>query len=152
MNGLVCYDVNGNTLNELYQWEVDRTILISGADITTVPQVHFANARTTNALPVAPTLADGILSVDVPDILLQQAEVLYIYLVYGTDNELRTEYAFRIPVYPRKKPAEYTYSESDLISLYSLEQRVSYLEQHGSGGSGGASFSVDGEVLVLNNS
>ena len=72
--------------------------------------------------------------VNVPDILLQDAVPLIVYISYNPDGDIgTTEYAIRIPVMPSKRPSDYVYNPESGGS------------SGGSGGSGG------GSVTVVNN-
>lgn len=107
---IICLDIDGYPLSNFYQWDNNQKIVIEGATLSPVPSVHFANPKHRTALVVAPIVSEESLIVDVPNLLLQQAETLtvYIYEENGEDGH-RTRHTILIPVIPRPKPDDYEY-------------------------------------------
>lgn len=63
-----CLDLNGNTINKFYQWDIDQKIVIKldgcGENyLRNTPEVHFCNVSRTEALIVR-SLKSGNISVD----------------------------------------------------------------------------------------
>lgn len=127
------YDYNGNALDRLYQWDCNITIKINGAPTTPLPVCHFADKEKCIAY-VVPCETDGDkLVTKVPNIILQQPTFIAAYVVYsqpiGDDrNESRTKFDFRIPVFPRAMPEEYTYTENiDYVNWVELSEQAQEL-------------------------
>lgn len=132
MSTLTCYDSNGNALSELYQWDVDRTVVIGGAEIMKNTTIHFCNRRHNRALVVPATISGNDIMAPIPNILLQDAEVLVIYIYQeSTDGEQKTTGTLAIPVKPRQKPEDYTYTENiEYANWVKLEQQaIALLEE-----------------------
>lgn len=123
-----CLDSYGNTINYFTQWDVDQKIIIPidsrslqnaklpSSPAYALPEVHFGNSARSETLLVRSDFVDAeTISVDVPNILLQEPYPLFVY-VYLTDPEdvssqkiiLQNE----IPVRKRQKPSDYFYIEN----------------------------------------
>lgn len=122
----------------LYQWDLNRRIRITGEGIDLVSEVHFGT------LVVRPISADGCLTANIPNILLQAAEHIKVYLVLTAGEEKHTLGEYELRVIAREKPSDYIYAETEVSSYESLEKRVSELEQ--SGGTGGILKETDPTV------
>lgn len=116
-----CLNLNGDTINRFYQWDIDQKIVIdlNGCDeryLQNPPEVHFSNLSRKEALVVRSTVKAGdIIIADVPNILLQEPYPLLVY-VYLTDaddsSSQKTILYSEIPVRKRAKPSDYLYVEN----------------------------------------
>ena len=133
-----CLNLNGDTINRFYQWDIDQKIVIdlNGCDeryLQNPPEVHFSNSSRKEALVVCSTVkysgddvvvqddsvatmhAGDIIIADVPNILLQEPYPLLVY-VYLTDaddsSSQKTILYSEIPVRKRAKPSDYLYVEN----------------------------------------
>ena len=133
-----CLDLNGDTINRFYQWDIDQKIVIdlNGCDeryLQNPPEVHFSNSSRKEALVVRSTVkysgddvavqddgvatmhARDIIIADIPNILLQEPYPLLVY-VYLTDaddsSSQKTILYSEIPVRKRAKPSDYLYVEN----------------------------------------
>lgn len=114
MANFVCYNTDGGILDHYTQWETDQKLIIKGADLSVEPIIYFSNIAHQRALPVESDIVDNGIVVDVPDILLQDAYPLIVYVDYmmgATPN-----FTIRIPVMPMKKPTDYIYEDDDYPS------------------------------------
>lgn len=117
---IICYDSEQNLLERLYQWDVNQTISVTGISTSQAPAFHFCNQRSEVALVVAPTMVNGMLTAEIPNILLREPETLFVYIYYNTGADgYRTFYRIRIPVVPRQRPQNY--DESDNVNFVSAE-------------------------------
>lgn len=113
MSEIICYNSDGRVLDKLTQWDVGQAIVVHGVNSQFIPMFHFCNNRSYRALVVQPERIDGDLVAKVPNILLQEARTINVYLYYQTNkDEAKTEYSISIPVEPRKKPFDYEYTEN----------------------------------------
>lgn len=126
MDKIACYDIDGNVIKTLYQWDINQKLLIKGLSGTTIPVFHFCNRLSEEALVVTPELLDGKIFVKIPNILLQQPESIVIYIYQDSeDSGGRTIHMIQIPVIRRIKPADYEYEENiDYISVAILDARL----------------------------
>lgn len=133
-----CLNLNGDTINRFYQWDIDQKIVIdlNGCDeryLQNPPEIHFSNSSRKEALVVRSTVkysgddvavqddsvatmhARDIIIADIPNILLQEPYPLLVY-VYLTDaddsSSQKTILYSEIPVRKRAKPSDYLYVEN----------------------------------------
>lgn len=116
-----CLDLNGDTINRFYQWDIDQKIVINleGCDINylkNAPEVHFCNSSRKEALVVRSTVSNhDTITVDVPNVLLQEAcpLLVYVYLTDADDSSSQKTILYsEIPVRKRAKPSDYLYVEN----------------------------------------
>lgn len=97
-------------------------------------EIHYATVMIREALVALPKIVDGTYVADIPNILLQSANTIHIYVVTHTANGERTIDDTTLGVTRRKKPSDYVYTETEVMSYQDLERRVTELEQSGGGG------------------
>ena len=126
---ITCFDSDGNVLKALYQWDNNQTLTVQGLDMPPIPVFHFCNRLSNLALVVNPTVSGTSVTVNIPNILLQQAEPIIAYVYQDTENDgYRTMHAIHIPVIPRPKPDDYEYEDNiDYISVAVLNSRLNTL-------------------------
>lgn len=116
-----CLDLNGDTINKFYQWDIDQKIVISleGCDenyLKNAPEVHFCNSSRKEALVVRSAVSNhDTITVDVPNVLLQEAYPLlvYVYLTDANDSSSQKTILYsEIPVRKRAMPSDYLYVEN----------------------------------------
>lgn len=132
-----CLDLNGDTINKFYQWDIDQKIVINleGCDVNylkNAPEVHFCNSSRKEALVVRSTVSNhDTITVDVPNILLQEAYPLlvYVYLTDANDSSSQKTILYsEIPVRKRAKPSDYLYVEN--ITRVTAEMIKKEIEQN----------------------
>ena len=109
-----------------YQWDIGQSLIIS--NVGSCNEVHFANAGSLQALVCPIQQQDGLCYVQLPNVLLQTAEPIYAYACrFGADDgETRHVQNFR--VLKRNKPADYAYTETEVLTYRKLEERITALE------------------------
>lgn len=100
-----------------YQWDINRRIIVDDATIT---QVHFCNKTDECSLVVDVYFDDGVCVANVPNILLQND---WNINVYGYDKDYTKHYAL-FKVKNRSKPADYIYTETDIINWNTIKDDV----------------------------
>ena len=126
-----CFDSYGDSINYLTQWDYNRKLVmnLNGYDLTVAPEIHFSNKKREDALVVQSVVSsDNLVTVDIPNILLQEPYPLLVY-VYLTDSNntssQKTIVATEIPVKKRPKPNEYTYIENiDYVTAEQIKQEI----------------------------
>lgn len=124
-----------------WQWDKGHRLILEGA--APGVEVHYANSLSENAL-IAKAYADGeVVVADVPDVLLQEALCISVYVYAG-----QTLHTACIGVVARAKPDDYIYSPTETKTWEQLDERVEALEQ---GGAGGLAITDDGmgHVAIL---
>lgn len=111
---------------QFYQWDLNCKLEIEDSS---VKQVHFSN-KLGNASLVRETYnANGIILVDVPNILLQEDWRLEVYAYDGN----RTKHSTSYKVESRTKPEDYIYTEEEISRFQAIEERVTSLEADAEG-------------------
>ena len=111
----------------LYQWDINRQLLIDSADLGSDFVIHCCYTEDSNALVVEPkTVGDKVL-INIPNILLQRFGSLRVYVVTEGD----TVYDATFYVMARPKPDDYVYTETEVLSYVTLSKRMDELEKNG---------------------
>lgn len=140
MNEILCFDANGNSIDKLAQWDTNLELYINW-EYSVTPIFHFSNTNSKRILVVKGTVEDTTAKVNIPNILLQEASplVIFVYLEKDTPSGYltgETIYNFKIPVHEKAKPEDYKYFENtEYISWFQLKQdmerQVENLVTHG---------------------
>ena len=109
-----------------YQWDTERKLIVSDASIK---EVHFSDVIESVALVCEVYELDGLLVVDVPNVLLQTEWRINVYAFTDKHTKVGTTYK----VLPRSKPSDYVYTETEVKSYEDLEGRLTALEENGGG-------------------
>ena len=110
----------------LYQWDINRQLLIDSADLGSDFVIHCCYTEDANALVVEPKNVDDKVLVNIPNILLQKFGNLRVYVVTEGD----TVYDATFYVMARPKPDDYVYTETEVLSYVSLSKRMDELERN----------------------
>lgn len=115
----------------LYQWDLNMRLVLT--DIPVGTEVHFSDEHNTqDECPVLVSYEEnGIIYANIPNIFLQKAGIITVYIYVKEENKQYTEYYAEILVLPRKKPSDYIYKETEVKSYESLEKRIKELEENG---------------------
>ena len=107
----------GEPLQRLFQWDVNQTIQIYGADLTGDPVVHFAGYCGRGASKATPAVVDDHLEVQIPNVTLEQPGPLRGYVCYPNGvNAVHTQFHFCIPIVRRGEP-DIRIREEDTVTL-----------------------------------
>lgn len=101
-----------------YQWDLNRQLIINDS---TIKEVHFCNRIDECSLVVE--VKDGI--ANVPNSLLMQK---FDIRVFAFDGEA-TKHEEVFKVIARTRPADYVYTEVELVRYEDLSERVNALEE-----------------------
>lgn len=114
------------TVEPLYQWDLNQVLEIRGLSMTEVPEVHFTNDAMARAIRRFATMdTAGVISVEVPNGLLQTAAPVRALVCIRDGEVFKTYHDIRIPVKARPKPADYTITDDqDIYSFTELENLV----------------------------
>ena len=110
--------------DRLYQWDRNQYLYIYGVSITK-PVIHFSNKSMVMSIVRQPTVnKSGVISVMIPNSLLQKNEPIYVYVCRNEGDALKTYHKFEIVVNSRAKPADYTIEldDGEVYSFVNLEQ------------------------------
>lgn len=125
-----CYDSYGNTINYLTQWDYNRqlSMYLDEYNLLYAPEVHFCNQNSEEALVVQSSVEGSKVTVDIPNILLQEHLPLFLY-VYLSDaqnaSSQKTIISTTIPIRQRPRPADYIYEDNvDIVTWAEIEERI----------------------------
>lgn len=100
-----------------WQWDLNQKIIV---DNPTVTEVHFCNKTDDCSLVVEVYSIDGVFVADVPNILLQNDWTIRAYAYTGTHTLVEK----RFKVNARTKPADYIYTETEVLSYEKFVEDV----------------------------
>lgn len=125
-----CYDVNGNEIDHLTQWDLNQVICLDSEVTSPVPEIHFCGREHTLAYVTEGSIRSGRVSAEVPNILLQDRGPITIYLYYKPgDNSGKSSDPITLQVYGRQKPSDYYYTDNTDEILDLRTQIEGYQEQ-----------------------
>ena len=110
--------------NELFQWDINRQIIVSDASIDAV---HFSDRTDDFSLVVEVKEENGLRVADIPNILLQES---WDINVYGYCDGYYTKQAARIKVNPRTKPESYVYTETEVLNYNTVMEKINTVENN----------------------
>lgn len=108
--------------DHFYQWDIDRKLIVEDAEIT---QVHFCNRTDDCSLVCETYVEDGLTLVNVPNILLQAT---WRINVYAYDKNY-TKFSKQYNVLARTKPADYVYTETEVLNFNTLLERLDEINE-----------------------
>lgn len=97
-----------------WQWDLGQRLVVAD-DVCN--QVHFCNRTDDCSLVCEVYEENGQRLVDVPNILLQTAATITVFAYVHTANEGRTKHSKQFIVLPRSKPADYIYTETEVLTV-----------------------------------
>ena len=111
--------------DSLYQWDINRDLTISGLNLGVAPEIHFSNANMERALVRQSTIENGIVTVRIPNSLLQAPLTIKVYVGIYEGNTFKVIESIEIPVIAKARPLDYMIEDSD-EEIYSFN-RLEYL-------------------------
>lgn len=117
---------NTYTAEPLYQWDINQVLRVYGLSLARVPEVHFINQAMSKAIVRQARMDDkGVVTVDVPNSLLQKPYTITAYICGYNGTTFETHHKLDIPVNKRPKPADYTLTnDPEVYSFKALENAV----------------------------
>lgn len=127
MSRTVVLDEYGNCINQLTQWDLNRSIVINDFEYDANPIFHFCNRSSTEALVVESNLNDKKVISKIPNELLESTNTILVYICL-CDNEkniVDTIDYFELPVRKRPKPKDYMYVQNiEYIRISDLKNQL----------------------------
>lgn len=123
---IVKVEKHNYTVDPLTQWDRNQTLEIYGLSLARAPEVHFSNIGMERAITRQATIdSKGIITVSVPNGLLQKPYTITAHLCQYNGATFETLYTIKIPVTERKQPADYTIEDDgDVYSFNELSNKV----------------------------
>lgn len=114
----------------LYQWDLNMRVILTNIPAGT--EVHYSNIKDSvseSCITVVSYSENGCVYADIPNKFLQTSGIVLVYLYIRDNDKAWTEFKTEIIVLPRKKPADYVYTETEIKTFESLEKRIESLEK-----------------------
>ena len=122
---IVVVDKNNRyTVESLYQWDLNQVLEIRGLSLPRIPEIHFTNGSMDRAIVKQATMdKSGVITADVPNSLLQKPYNITAYVCIYEGATFESLYEIVIPVQARKRPGDYTITDTDgeIYSFNALE-------------------------------
>lgn len=134
--------------DRLYQWDSNVKLIIDKTIADGIDEAHFTAKFSRDCLTVQVIHDDDESYVMIPNVLLQQSYDLVVYAYCCTD--LVTKHTQEIPVTAKPKPADYVYTETEVLNYWTLAQRLDKLESSGGVVNGIPSGGKAGQFLCKN--
>jgi hypothetical protein len=116
---------NTYTANDLYQWDTNRDMEIYGLNLSTLPEIHFANSKMSKAIVKQATKVDnGVIRVEIPNILLETAIPIHVFICVYEGEAFISKYSFTINVKARPKPEDYIAEDDEKIYSYNALENL----------------------------
>lgn len=110
------------SVDPLYQWDLNQVLTIYGLSLTTIPEIHFTSSAMERAIVRQATMDDdGVITVNIPNSLLQKPYTITAYVCMYEGETFETLHKIDIPVKARKAPADYTFVD-DADEIYSFKK------------------------------
>lgn len=95
-------------IDSVYQWDLNRELVIYGLSLPTTPEIHFGHKNTNIAIVQSATMdSAGVIRVTIPNVLLEKSLNIDVYVCLNEGETFRTLYKIVIPVIGRAKPFDY---------------------------------------------
>lgn len=118
--------------DSLYQWDINQELAISGLNLTSAPEIHFTNDLMDRAIVKQSSLSKGIVTVRIPNSLLQKALTIKAYVGKYEVNTFKIVESIEIPIIPKARPLDYTIEDSDeeIYSFKSIENEITNFKKN----------------------
>lgn len=107
------------------QWDKNQELTVTGLNLVSAPEVHFSNANMRSAIVRQAKMEDHIVTVKIPNSILQQALIIKAEIGVYEGATFKTVELVEIPVRPAKIPEDYTIADDEEIySFNRLENQL----------------------------
>ena len=108
-----------------YQWDTGQRIIVEDDACC---EVHIYDPSGPRALPLEVHSDGDLRLVDVPDFLLQSGDEILVWAFVKNEKQAHTKESRIFPVHKRAKPADYVYTETEILIYKTLADRIDALE------------------------
>lgn len=116
---------NTYTADDLFQWDANRVLEIYGLNLAALPEIHFANGRMSKAIvKQATSYENGVIKVEIPNILLETAIPIRVFVCIYEGEEFISRYSLTINVKARPKPEDYIAEDDEKIYSYNALENL----------------------------
>lgn len=114
--------------DSLYQWDINRDLVINGLNLDQAPEIHFYNSNMEKAVVRSATLDNGIATVRIPNALLQEPLTIKADVCIYEDDVRKTIENIEIPVKAKARPLDYVF-EDDGGEVYSYNELLLRIDE-----------------------
>lgn len=120
---------NNYVTDSLYQWDINQELIINGLGLSVAPEIHFTNANMSKAIVRQATLERGVITVGIPNSLLQESLTIKAYVGVYEGDTFKVIETIEIPIIAKARPEDYTIEDSDeeIYSFNRLENEIANL-------------------------
>lgn len=107
----------------LYQWDLNQRLILTELDENV--EVHFSRINDDMESLIKTTyIKDNVMYCDIPNILLQEKGIIYVYLFVRKEDQVYTKHEAEILVIYREKPDDYVYTDDEVYLYKQLEEMI----------------------------
>lgn len=132
--------------NELWQYDYGQRIQIKGLDLPETFEVHFAWKDSEKAKVVIGSTVNGISTVDIPNVALEQRRTITAYIYLSDTTEGETVNTIVLSVNKRKAPENFETPEDVNLFHHTLAAAAEYQRQAKESEKQAAARSADAEA------
>ena len=135
----------------LYQWDLNMRVILTNIPAGT--EVHYSNIKdneSESCITAVSYSENGYVYADIPNKLLQISGIILVYVYIQDEDKAWTEFKTEIIVLPRKKPANYVYTETEVLTYKKLEERLDQTQEQIGNLADLATTSKDNLVAAIN--
>lgn len=111
--------------NHVFQWDSNRRLDIFGLNLSSLPEIHFANSRMPLAIVKQSAWNEnGGITTEIPNELLETTAPITVYVCGYEGEEFITYYALVLNVKARTKPADYIAEDDEKIYSYNALENL----------------------------
>lgn len=132
--------------NELWQYDYGQRIQIKGLDLPETFEVHFAWKDSEKAKVVIGSTVNGISTVDIPNVALEQRRTITAYIYLSDTTEGETVNTIVLSVNKRKAPENFETPEDVDLFHHTLAATAEYQRQAKESEKQAAARSADAEA------
>lgn len=132
--------------SDLFQWDIGRSVCYTPDPGVEVNELHFAHQGDAKALVREVAAEGGTYTTEIPNILLQSGKPVRVWAVYAEEGSRHNVEQHVLPVRKREKPADYIYTEAEVLTWKELDKRLKAVEEGGIGGANTLTVTVTDDV------
>ena len=125
--------INADGMNDLFQWDINRSVVITGVDPSHEYQVHFKNLNMDSVIVKNATSYDTeTVTARIPNELLQSEFPITLYIYGSIGDTVRTFTTADLKVIPRPKPSDYVLpdDEDEAFTYIKLKTELNALSDY----------------------
>lgn len=111
-------------INGLTQWDCGRVLEVRIENMPETFEAHFGYVGLDNALVIQVQPENNIAMIPIPNIITTQHKDATCWIYYENEDYSETNKTIILHIEPRKKPADYVYTETEVLSYKALKEEL----------------------------